>query len=116
MTHEGRTNGGKSGDNRMDLLKPDMQPQRILQSEDIWDLVKTRSFSFRLVIHTTIRSTYNSFIITMNPISLLSSVKFPMLKLLLTNWKTTELLVTKKRSNRQKKVISLEFKRIKKNI
>lgn len=47
MSHETRTNGGKGNESRMDLLTPDMQPQRILQSEDIWDLAKTFSFSFR---------------------------------------------------------------------
>lgn len=35
MGHEARTNGGKTNESRMDLLTPDMQPQRILQSEDI---------------------------------------------------------------------------------
>lgn len=30
----------------MDLLKPDMQPPQRIRQEDIWDLVKVRSFSF----------------------------------------------------------------------
>lgn len=57
MSHDTRSNGGKSSESRMDLLKPDMQPQRILQSEqDIWDLVKIRIFCFRAHIEFAVNA------------------------------------------------------------
>lgn len=79
MSHDNRSNGGRNNESRMDLLKPDMQPQRMLQSEqDIWDLVKIRSnFSFRshlgFAFNATIRPTHVSFMV------LFSYEKFPLL-------------------------------------